>query len=116
MKATNENLTSAWPNHRPDYWAGQRGGRPLPKRAALPSLGDTGPAEPKLSLNMVFRTHDKAVEYARRFGKHVQIHVIRKYRDDGTEYRLFRVTPKAGRLVRIADKWGHKQYKPRRVE
>lgn len=89
----------AWPRYRPDYWAGEIGGRPLPKRAPYPLRGDTLPREDAHHLRKAFTDHSQAVAYAKLFNNHAQI--TTSYREDnlGIRTKLFIVNPHVGKPI-----------------
>jgi len=97
--------TRNWPTPRPDYWAGERGGRPLPKRAPRPLRGDSLPANKPTSYNRLFRTHDEAVAYARLFDQHLQVKAVYvTIHDECT--RMFHVDASRGRRTVHTDEFG----------
>ena len=65
-------------------------------------------------MAMRFREHSKAVDYARSFGKHVQIRSEVRYDNDGVPAKWFVVYPKLGRTTEQRDKYGNKSYSPKR--
>jgi IS5 family transposase len=87
-----------WDSRRPDYWAGQKGGRPIPKEAVYPKRGERLPKEIVDKCVKAFRTHSAAVAYAKLFRNHSQITTKVIYLDD-EPIKLFIVRPYHGKLV-----------------
>lgn len=84
----------SWPAPRPDYFAGQRGGRPVPTPAPWPKPGDKLPHERGTYYGKSFRSHDEAVAYAKLFDEHIDIKVIYREDIDGNMLKLFVVSPR----------------------
>jgi hypothetical protein len=96
MRPRKPGLDRAWPARKPDFWAGDKGGRPLGKRPPLPKRGDTLPREQKHSLKQTFRDHALAVAYAKTFQNHAQI--TPQYREiHGEMCKVFFVDPTKGK-------------------
>ena len=87
-------LDMPWPSRRPDFSAGERGGRPVPKAPSYPERGDMRLNERGEQGTTIVATFDEAVALAKCYGHADIVNVFSWHDLSDTYIKRFKVVPR----------------------